>query len=100
MRLLFYYAQKGCESMSEKGINLRIKEFEGDISTAITKAQLPPTVLNYVLADYAEKMRKAGMVSVLAEQKAYEEGGKQDGKEVRKAELAASPVNSNTKKCG
>lgn len=85
--------------MSEKGINLRIKEFESDISTAISKAKLPPTILNYVLSDYADKMRLAGIAMVTMEQKAYEEGGKQDGKEICKTELAAEPVNSNAEKC-
>jgi hypothetical protein len=66
----------------EKGINLRIKEFNDDIVAAINKAKLPLKIAGIILTNYANSINIVGDRAVEAELKAYEKESAEDGKEI------------------
>lgn len=67
----------------EKGINLRIQEFEEDIVNAINKSKLPPRVTNLLLSNYANLMMNASQRAVEVERKTFAEGENTDGESVQ-----------------
>jgi hypothetical protein len=72
--------------MAEKGLNLRIQEFEEDVAKAVEKAKLPPKLLTYIFADYTNQMKAASVSAVAIERKAFaeaEKGEEPDGQSVQ-----------------
>lgn len=70
--------------VNEKGINLRIQEAKEDIAAAINKSQLPPGILLMILGEFTGQVQIQNARMIEAERKAFEEGVKNHGKEIRK----------------
>jgi hypothetical protein len=68
----------------EKGINLRIQDCKESIADAINKAKLPPGILSMVLAEFVAQIQAQNAQAIALERKSYEEGVKEDGKEIHK----------------
>jgi hypothetical protein len=72
----------------KKGINLQIFEMKEKITKVINEANMPVTITQMALFELSAQVNGIAAQTIEEERKAFEEGGKVDGEEIHKTELA------------